>query len=103
MSDFAGSSALESVLEEYVRLVRTDPEFRARLRAEPAATLAERGMPAAPGTELRVVEDRADVYHFVLPPNPNAVLADRRLRAVAGGVTADIVSILPHLHLLQPR
>ena len=100
MSDFAG---IGSALEEYARLVRTDPEFRARLRAEPAATLAERGMPAAPGTELRVVEDSADVCHFVLPPNPNAVLADRKLRAVAGGVTADIAAILPHLHLLQPR
>lgn len=100
MSDFAGISG---ALEEYARLARTDPEFRARLRAEPAATLAEQGLPPAPGTELRVVEDSAEVYHFVLPPNPNAVLADRRLRAVAGGATADIASILPHLHLLQPR
>ena len=72
-------------LTEMAHLSR-DPEFRTRMRAEPAATLAERGVNIAPGVELRVVEDRADVQHFVLPADPNALLADSSLDAVAGGI-----------------
>ena len=72
-------------LTEMARLSR-DPEFRTRMKAEPAAALAGQGVNIAPGVELRVVEDRADVQHFVLPADPNALLADSSLDAVSGGI-----------------
>ena len=72
-------------LTEMARLAR-EPEFRAKLHAAPAAALAGLGVNIAPGVELRVVEDRADVQHFVLPPAPNALLADSSLDSVSGGI-----------------
>ena len=72
---------------EYLKLARTDPEFRARLRADPAAALAERGVSLAVGVDLRLAEDTPEVRHFVLPPNPNVQLADSGLDAVSGGST----------------
>lgn len=72
-------------LAEMARLAQ-DPEFRAKLHAEPAAMLAGQGVDIEPGVELRVVEDTAGVRHFVLPPDPNALLADRSLDAVSGGI-----------------
>ena len=70
-----------------VDLCRNDAGFRAEMRAEPAAALAGQGVNIAPGVELRVIEDRAGVRHFVLPPDPNALLEDSGLDAVSGGST----------------
>ncbi len=71
--------------EESMRRLRGDAAFRAKLRAEPAAALAEQGVDVRPGIEFRVVEDSADVRHFVLPPARNSRLPDDMLRAVVGG------------------
>lgn len=77
-----------------IDLCRSDPEFRAKLRAEPAAVLAERGIAVAPGVDFRLVENSARVYHVVLPPNPNARLADSSLSGVAGGSSVDCAGCL---------
>ena len=53
---------------ETAELCRSSAEFRARLRAAPAAALAERGIAVAPGIDFRLVENSAGVYHVVLPP-----------------------------------
>ena len=76
---------MDNKLAEMAHLSQ-DPEFRAKLHAAPAATLAGQGVNIAPGVELRVVEDTADVCHFALPPDPNVLLADRSLDAVSGGI-----------------
>lgn len=74
---------------EMVELCRSDSGFRAKLRAEPAAALAERGIAVAPGIDFRLAENSAAVYHVVLPPDPNVRLSDRGLSEVAGGSSAD--------------
>lgn len=66
---------------------RNDSGFRAQMRAEPAAVLAGQGVNIASGVELRVAEDTPAVRHFVLPPDPNALLEDSGLDAVSGGST----------------
>ena len=38
------------------------------------------------GTEVRVLEQTPDTYYFPLPPQPNALLADKVLEGVVGGV-----------------
>ena len=72
---------------EMIDLCRNDAGFRARMRAEPAAALAERGIAVAAGVDLRLAEDTPEVRHFVLPPDPNALLGDSSLDAVSGGST----------------
>ena len=68
-----------------LRELRADPELRARVRSEPVRALEERGVTIPPQTDIRVVEDTAEVSHFVLPPDPNASLEDTALDAVSGG------------------
>ena len=65
--------------------LRGDPELRARMRAEPAGVLEEQGVSLPPETDVRVVEDTAEVRHFVLPHAPTASLSDAAMDAVSGG------------------
>ena len=71
--------------QDFVNRLLSDQDLRARLLSEPARALREQGISVSPGAELRVVENTAEVCHFVLPPNPNASLSDAALSAVAGG------------------
>ena len=64
---------------------RERPETRAELDADPRAFLAARGAELAPGAELRVAANTPEVFHLVMPANPNDVLADEALAGVAGG------------------
>ena len=63
----------------------SDPELRGRMRADPSGVLEEQGVGLSPATEVRVIEDSAEVRHFVLPPDPNATLSDDSMSAVSGG------------------
>jgi len=65
-----------------------DAAFKARLLAEPAAVLAEHGIPVPPGVEVRAVENTDRVLYLALPPAPSDELSDEQLDAVAGGDTA---------------
>ena len=74
---------------EMARSYRDDPEFRARLEAEPRAVLAEGGLEIQPPEiDLRVRANTADVFYVTMPPDPNKVLLDESLREIAGGTTA---------------
>jgi hypothetical protein len=65
-----------------------DEAFKARLLAEPAAVLAEHGIPVPAGVEVRAVENTDQVLYLALPPQPSEELSDEQLDAVAGGTTA---------------
>ena len=67
---------------------RENPELRAELDADPRAFLAARGggglnLPA--DADLRVVENTPEVFHLVMPQDPNATVSDETLAGVAGG------------------
>ena len=65
-----------------------DGDFRARLIADPKATISsEVGTTIPDGFELVVHEDSATTAHLVLPPSPELTEAD--LESVAGAVGAD--------------
>jgi hypothetical protein len=69
----------------------SDEAFKARLLADPAAVLAEQGIPLPPGVEVRIHEDTPAVVHLTLPPRPPSVnreLSDEELEAAAGGYCA---------------
>lgn len=72
---------------DFVNRLLSDSDLRQRMFAEPARVLEEQGISVPPGAELRVVEDSADVCHIILPPSPNATLADSSMEAVAGGTS----------------
>lgn len=82
------SGELESFVD-FTRRYRKSPDLRARADAEPRAVLSECGVALPPGRDVRIVANTAKTLHFVLPPDPNALLADEDLAAVAGGVNAD--------------
>ena len=61
-----------------------DGEFRARLVADPKATIsAETGISLPGGFDVAVHEDSATTAHLVLPPSPE--LTDAELAQVSGG------------------
>lgn len=70
---------------ELANAYRQDPAFRARTDADPHAVLAEQGIDVPPWVEVRIVENTAETFHFVLPPSPNAALEDEALAMIAGG------------------
>ena len=62
-----------------------DDDFRARLIAEPRATLeAETGLRFPDDYQLHVHEESATDAHLVLPPKPE--LSREQLDRIAGGV-----------------
>ena len=73
--------------QDFVSRLFSDQALRARMLAEPASVLQEQGIGVPSGAELRVVEDSADVCHIIMPPSPNATLADSSMEAVAGGAS----------------
>ena len=63
-----------------------DPAFKAKLLADPHATLKEAGLQVREGVTVKVVENTDTHHHFVLPPKPTGELSDVELDKVAGGV-----------------
>ena len=60
-----------------------DPAFKAKLLADPRATLAEAGVTIPAGATVKVLEDTLTHLHFVLPPKPTGQLSDEALDKVA--------------------
>ena len=75
--------ALMGIAREY----RDDPDFRARIEADPRAVLEARGVGLGPdgGAEIRLAVNTPEVFHLGLPENPNAVVSDNVLSGVSGG------------------
>lgn len=74
---------------------RDDPEFRARVDAEPRAAFADRGLPLPRHSEVRVVRNTENVFYMAIPPDPNTTLSDAALEQAAGGGSASCISTLP--------
>jgi hypothetical protein len=81
-----GESLPSAAYAKVIRRAWSDPEFKARLIADPAAVLAGAGVPVPPGVKVRVVEDTAKLMHLVLPPHEETgELGDEALDLVVGG------------------
>ena len=74
---------------DFARKCQDSPELRARAEAEPRAVLFEHGIHVPPEQDVRIVANTAETFHLVMPPDPNSVLAEEDLAAVAGGVRHD--------------
>ena len=51
----------------------TDPEFRKRLENDPLPALAEMGIAAPEGVEVKVLFDDLKTTTFIIPPKPSFV------------------------------
>ena len=65
-----------------------DAKFRARVLENPHDVLRRNGLTLPPSLEIAFVENTDEVYHFVMPTDPNIPLDDEDLSVVAGGKTA---------------
>lgn len=77
------------VLMDAGRRYREDPEFRTRVEAEPRATLENLGMSFRPAdVEVQVSANTEDVFHVIVPVDPNVALSDESMQRAVGGSTA---------------
>ena len=60
--------------------------FRPDMEKHCEQALYMHGQQPAQDTKVMIVPNTDDVYHFVLPPDPNALLSDTDLNVVAGGI-----------------
>ena len=98
MNDQANDSLAKAkenlrVLTAAARSYRDDPEFRAQIESEPRAALAGVGIDfqdsgVDAGLEVQVYANTEDVFHMVMPLNPNTPLSDEAMTDMAGGSTA---------------
>ena len=65
-----------------------DEAFKAKLLADPAATLKAEGAEVPAGLTVKAVENTDQVFHLVIPAKPTD-LSDEDLDKVAGGGIID--------------
>ena len=83
-SSLAESDELQPFVD-FTRKYQDSPALRARAETEPRAVLSEHGIRLSPEHDLRIVANTAETFHVVMPPDPNVLLAEEDLAAVAGG------------------
>ena len=84
MSKREAFASMLQLAEDY----RESEDLRSRATEHPHEVLAERGFPIPSSFEVRIMENTEDVSYFVLPPDPNVLLADEDLDVAVGGKTA---------------
>ena len=82
---FADLTAGMEAFQAFANAYDEDPDLRSRVDTDPKAVLAELGVETPSGVELCISVNTNDTFYLVLPPDPNAVLADEMLGQVAGG------------------
>ena len=79
---------LESALSRLARECRDDPGLRRRLDADPRAFFGERDVDLPAEIDFRVAADTPEVFHLVMPQDPNAAMSDEDLARISGGTAA---------------
>jgi len=69
-----------------------DEDFKAKLLADPAGTLAAEGAELPEGITIKAVENTDTVFHLVIPAAPTD-LSDQALDNVAGGTAAPVCGV----------
>ena len=76
---------------DVARVYHRDGGARIEPGTEAYAALSEMGIDLPPRLEIHVSVNTQDIFHVVFPPDPNTMLSDEALGAVAGGSTASTV------------
>ena len=81
-----GQTEQQKVVAKIIAKAWSDEAFKKRLLAEPDKVLAEHGIEAPAGMEMKVVENTDKVSYFVLPTMPaelNDMMVEDRISAQA--------------------
>ena len=73
------------VLQNLADACRSDEDRLRQVEEHPKDVLREHGIDVPAEVEVNVVLNTRDVFHLAMPPDPNLVLDDEALMAVAGG------------------
>ena len=87
--------AIQGALSALARECRDDPGLLRRLDADPRAVFDQRDVDLPTGVDFRVAANTPEVFHLVMPQNPNAVISDQDLTRVSGGVPVSTLSSIP--------
>jgi hypothetical protein len=84
-------AAWRKVRAEVIAKAWKDPEFKKKLKKDPASVLREMGLQIPASLKVRLIEDDTNILTFVLPHEPRErISADELDRvAAAGGCTQD--------------
>lgn len=77
---------VSGVLSELSSACRANPELRAELDADPHAFFSARGVELPAETAFRVAANTPEVFHLIMPRDPNAAVSDETLAGVSGGL-----------------
>jgi hypothetical protein len=66
----------------------SDQNFKRRLLADPAGTLAAEGVEVPAGLSVKALENTDEVFHLVIPMNPIELSADDLDKVVGGSFQA---------------
>ena len=75
-----------SNMQDVIARANTDPQFRIRLKSNPAAACKEAGVDVPVGATVKVIERRPTEIYLELDAIDDGELNDAELEAVAGGV-----------------
>ena len=76
---------------DFMLEISDDEEQMSSLMKDPHSFLGSKGFLFSEDLDIQVHENSSDTFHLVFPPDPNAMLQDEALMAVAGGKTASTV------------
>lgn len=62
----------------------SDDEFKAELLSDPMKAFSKNEIQIPDGIEVRMIENTAEIIHFILPPVPSDELSDEQLEGAAG-------------------
>ena len=85
MNTLAESGGLLQPFVDFTRNYQESPDLRARADVEPRAVLSEHGIQVPPNQDVRIVANTAETFHLIMPPDPNAALAEEDLAAASAG------------------
>jgi hypothetical protein len=77
--------AVYAAFAKMVARAWSDPAFKAKLLADPAAALEQAGVRVSAGMTLKIVEDTDNLTHLILPTAPVGELSEEALEEAAGG------------------
>ena len=89
LEKFENAKLRVPLLDKLAERYRSDPDLRSRIDGgDVEDVLPDIGVSVPSGVSARIVVNTAETFHVVLPPDPNVMLADESLAAVAGGKSA---------------
>lgn len=77
-------------LAEVIAKAWADEAFKQKLMSDPKNAMKEMGVVFADNVNVKVCENTADTFHFVLPRKPEGNLSEEELKKMSGGWSVSV-------------